>query len=145
MRVAKSPLPKIWLIYPAMIKRGTVIPYPRRFKYKCKLRETLLEFLLWSAFFLPEINNFCYTKKYRYRLYFKGFRDLKRWFIKHGWKFDDISKIGYSFIFKLKFFKLKVMTSYFLSMTSLKLHCRCDQGLVTLRISMREVIITSIL
>ena len=65
----RSPLPKICDSYPTMMKLGTVIPYPKRFKKHVNhvihpLRSADI------SISSPEISKFCYIKKYRYRLYF---------------------------------------------------------------------------
>ena len=62
-------LPKICHTYPAMMKLGTVIPYLKKIKKIYESRETPLEFC-WHQYFSPETTIFCYIKKYRYRLHF---------------------------------------------------------------------------
>ena len=57
MGMLKSLLCKICQIYPAIIKLGTVTPYLKKIEKIHKSCDTPLEF--------------CYIKKYRYRLHFK--------------------------------------------------------------------------
>ena len=65
-------LPKICHTYPAMIKLDTVVPYLKKIQKKYMnhvihtLRSADISVLLTIS---PEINKFCYIKKYRYRLY----------------------------------------------------------------------------
>ena len=61
----KGPLPKICHTYPAMMKLGTVIPYLKKIQKIYKSRDTPFSSADISIF-SPEINNFCYIKKYRY-------------------------------------------------------------------------------
>ena len=63
------PLPEICHTHPTMRKLFTVTPYLTKFQKINKSCDTLLEFC-WHQHFLPEISNFCFIKKYRYRLYF---------------------------------------------------------------------------
>ena len=70
MRVLKSPLSKICQIYHAMIKLGTVTPYVKKIQKIHKSCDTPLELCCYQHFLL-NISNFCYIKKYRYRLHFK--------------------------------------------------------------------------
>ena len=67
--VQKCPLPKICQTYPIMMKYSLVIPYLTNIQNKYKSRDTPTKFFNISIF-SPKINNFCYVKKYRYRLYF---------------------------------------------------------------------------
>ena len=66
--VQKGPLPKTCHTYPTMMKLGTVIPYLKKIQKLYESRDTPLEFC-WHQHFLPEINKFCYIKKYRYRFH----------------------------------------------------------------------------
>ena len=59
-------LPKIYHTYPTVMKVGTVIHYTL---LKLNHVSHLLSFADVSIF-SPEINKFCYIKKYRYRLHF---------------------------------------------------------------------------
>ena len=68
-RAQNGPLHKICYTYSSMVKLGTVIPYLKEIQKIYKSRDTPLEFS-WHQHFLPEINKFCYIKKYRYRLFF---------------------------------------------------------------------------
>ena len=52
-----------------MMKLGTVIPYLEEIQKIYESRETPSEFC-WHQHFSPEISEFCYVKKYRYRLHF---------------------------------------------------------------------------
>ena len=57
-RSKKAPLPKIYRIFPTMVKRGTVIPYPKKIQKLYKSGDTPLS----SAdicIFSPRISNFC--------------------------------------------------------------------------------------
>ena len=65
----KVPFPKICHTYPAMMKLGTVIPYLMKIQKIYESRDAHVEFCCHKNF-LPEINKFCYVKKYRYRLHF---------------------------------------------------------------------------
>ena len=65
----RPPLPKICLTYPAMMKLGTVTPYPKKIQKIYESRDTPLEFSR-HQHFSPEISRFCDIKKYSYRLYF---------------------------------------------------------------------------
>ena len=65
----RPPLLKICHTYPTMMKLGTVIPYPKKSKkYMNHVTHPLSSADI--SIFLPEVSNFCYIKKYRYRLYF---------------------------------------------------------------------------
>ena len=69
----KAPLPKICHTYPAMMKLGTVIPYIQLYLKNIKHYVNHVTHPLISAeinIFSPEISNFWYIKKYRYRLHF---------------------------------------------------------------------------
>ena len=63
------PLLEICHTHPIMRKLFTVTPYLTKFQKINKSCDTFLEFC-WHQYFLPEISNFCFIKKYRYRLYF---------------------------------------------------------------------------
>ena len=65
----KQPLPKICCTYSTMMKLGKFIPYPKRIQKIYKSRETPLSSAEMNIF-SPEISNFHYIKKYRYRLHF---------------------------------------------------------------------------
>ena len=62
-----TPLPKICLTYPTVMKLGTVIPYLKKIQRVYEPRP--LNFADINIF-SPEISKFCYIKKYRYRLHF---------------------------------------------------------------------------
>ena len=47
----RPPLPKIWPTYPAMMKLGTVIPYPNKIQKIYESRGTILEFCWHQHFF----------------------------------------------------------------------------------------------
>ena len=51
------------------MKLDTLIPYLRQIQKIYKLCDTPLEFRWHQHFFLPENSNFCYIKRYRYKLY----------------------------------------------------------------------------
>ena len=61
-------LPKTFLIYPTIMKLGTVIPYLTKIQKLCESCDIPLEFC-WHEHFLPEIGISCYIKKYRYRFH----------------------------------------------------------------------------
>ena len=65
----KAPLSKISHIYPTMMKLVTVIPYLKRSKKHINHVTHPLSYAD-IRIFLPEISNFCYIKKYGYRLHF---------------------------------------------------------------------------
>ena len=65
--VKRPPLPEICHTYPTMMKLGTRIPYLKKIQKKYKSRDHTLCSADISNF-LPEINNFCYMKKYRIRI-----------------------------------------------------------------------------
>ena len=67
-RCKKAPLPKI-CHNPTMMKLGTVITYLKKIQETYKSQDTPLSSTDIRNF-SPEINNFCYIKKYRYRLHF---------------------------------------------------------------------------
>ena len=72
---AKIPLlSKICHTYPTMMKLGTVITYLKKFQELYESPCTPLQFC-WHQHFLPEINKFCYIKKYRYTFH------LDTWFL----------------------------------------------------------------
>ena len=58
-----TPFPKICHTYPTMMKRGTVIPYPKKHVTHPLNSANISIFLL-------EISKFCYIKEYRYRSHF---------------------------------------------------------------------------
>ena len=64
-----SPVPKICLTYPTMMKLGTVIPYLKKIQKIYESHDTSLSSADVSIFLL-EISKVCYIKKYRYRLHF---------------------------------------------------------------------------
>ena len=65
----KALLPKICHTYPTMMKLGTVILYLKKIeKYMNHVTHPLT--LADISIFSPEISQFCYFKKYRYRLHF---------------------------------------------------------------------------
>ena len=65
----RSPLPKICHTYPTMMRPGTVVLYVKKIEKIYELRDTPLEFCC-RQLFSPKISDFCYIKKYRYRLHF---------------------------------------------------------------------------
>ena len=68
--VKKVPLPKICHTYPTMMKLSTFVPYLKKIQ---KVYESRHTFPLSSddiTIFLPEISQFSYIQKYRYRLHF---------------------------------------------------------------------------
>ena len=69
---ASPPLPKICDTYPAMMKLGRVILYPKKIQKLYELRDAHLESLSSAAIsiFSPKMSKFCSIKKYRYRLNF---------------------------------------------------------------------------
>ena len=58
---------KICQIYPTMMKLRPVIPYLKKVK---KIHHMTHPLSSADSIFSPEISNFCYMKKYRYRLHF---------------------------------------------------------------------------
>ena len=66
------PLPKICYIHPTMMKLGTVVPYLKKIKkYINHVTHSMSPANI--CIFSLEICNFCYIKKYRYRLHFNNF------------------------------------------------------------------------
>ena len=55
--------------HPTMMKLGTVIPYLKKIQKICESRDTPLT-SAYISIFSPEISQFCYIKKYKYRLHF---------------------------------------------------------------------------
>ena len=88
-----------------MMKLGTLIPYLKKIQKIYKSRDTTFEFC-WHQQFLPEISNFCYIKKYIYRLYF-----------------DILFLILLTFVWYWKIFSINVVTILMMSakMTTLGL------------------------
>ena len=79
-----------------------VLPYLKKTPKIYELRDTPLEFC-WHHHFSSEINKFYYIRKNKYRLHFgTRFLILLTFFVsrdfidKHGYDFDDVSKINYS-------------------------------------------------
>ena len=52
-----------------MTKLGTIIPFLRKIQKIYESEDIPLDFC-WHQHFSPEINKFCYIKKYRYRFHF---------------------------------------------------------------------------
>ena len=67
----KVPPSKICHTYPTLMKLGTVTRYLKKIQKIHKSRDTPSEFC-WHWHFSPEISNFCYIRKYRYRLHFNA-------------------------------------------------------------------------
>ena len=65
-----APIPKIWPTYPTMIKLGTVIPYLKKLQKIYESHDTPLLSSTDNSIFSPEISNFYYVKKHKYRLRF---------------------------------------------------------------------------
>ena len=64
-----SPSLKSCHTYPTIMKLGTVIPHIKEIqKYMNHVTQPLSSTDI--SIFSPEINKFCYIKKYRYRLHF---------------------------------------------------------------------------
>ena len=109
-----------------MMKLGTVIPYLNNIEKRYKLLGTPLNFC-WHQYFSSEISNFCYIKKYRYRLHFNTW-----WFLIPLTFFESLkdvvitmvsilmmsAKLATLGLLKLKYFEIKIMTSWFPSMIS---------------------------
>ena len=72
-RAKRTPLPKIFRNYPSMMELSTVIPYLKETpkKYKNHVPHALSSANI--TIFPPEVSNFCYIKKYRYRLNFNTY------------------------------------------------------------------------
>ena len=64
-----TPLVKICHTYPTAMKRRIFIPYLMKIKKTYRSRDTPFDFC-WHQYFLPEISNFYYIKKYGYTLHF---------------------------------------------------------------------------
>ena len=67
----KGPHCKICHTYITLMKLGIVMPYLKKIQKIHKSSDTLLSSADVSIF-SPEISNFCYIKKYRYRLGFNA-------------------------------------------------------------------------
>ena len=68
-RGRETNLTKICYTYPTMMKLGTVKPYIKKIQKIFKSCDIHLKFH-WCRIFLLEISQFCYIKKYKYRLHF---------------------------------------------------------------------------
>ena len=66
----KSPLPKTCHTYSTMMKLGTFITYLKKIQKKYVTHVTRPLISTDISIFSLEISNFCYIKKYRYRLHF---------------------------------------------------------------------------
>ena len=64
----KALLPKIYNIYPTMIKLGTVTPYPKKIQ-KCINQITHPLSSADISIFSPENSDFCCIKKHRHKLH----------------------------------------------------------------------------
>ena len=101
----KSPPPnlKICHTYPTLMKLGTVVPCLKKIQKYINHVAHLLSSAD-TSIFSPKISNFCYIRKYSYRLHFNewfldfltSFWVFKCCFDKYWRIFDDVSKIGYS-------------------------------------------------
>ena len=98
-----SPLPKICHTYPTKMKLSTVIPYLKMAQKIYELRDTPLGFCWHQHFFIGNQKILLFQKMHIYIefLYiisnsFNFFWIFKDFFHKHGYNFDDVSKIGYS-------------------------------------------------
>ena len=70
MGVTKNaPLPKIYHIYPTMMKLGTVIPYLKKIGKIYESRDTSPEFC-WHQYFLNGNQQILLYQEIRYRLHF---------------------------------------------------------------------------
>ena len=96
-------LPKTCHTYPTIIKLDTVIPYLRKTKKVYKSRDTSLEFC-WHLHFFTRNQQIWLHQEIQVQIgfwyiiynYFNFSWALKKFFNKHGYNFDDISKNGYS-------------------------------------------------
>ena len=101
--VKKVPQPKICHTYPTLMKLGTVVPCLKKIQKYINHVAHLLSSAD-TSIFSPKISNFCYIRKYSYRLHFNAcflgfltsFWVFKCCFDKFWWICDDVSKIGYS-------------------------------------------------
>ena len=101
--VKKVPHPKICHTYPTLMKLGTVVPCLKKIQKYINHVAHLLSSAD-TSIFSPKISNFCYIRKYSYRLHFNAcflgfltsFWVFKCCFDKFWWICDDVSKIGYS-------------------------------------------------
>ena len=101
--VKKAPHPKICHTYPTLMKLGTVVPCLKKIQKYINHVAHLLSSAD-TSIFSPKISNFCYIRKYSYRLHFNAcflgfltsFWVFKCCFDKFWWICDDVSKIGYS-------------------------------------------------
>ena len=101
--VKKAPHPKICHTYPTLMKLGTVVPCLKKIQKYINHVAHLLSSAD-TSIFSPKISNFCYIRKYSYRLHFNAcflgfltsFWVFKCCFDKYWWICDDVSKIGYS-------------------------------------------------
>ena len=74
LRLFRTDLSKIYHTYSTMIELGTVVSYLRSKKFKKYINHVTHPMSSEdSSIFSPEISNFCYIKKYRYRLHFNSF------------------------------------------------------------------------
>ena len=97
----KSPLPKICLTYPAIMKLGTVLTYLKKIQKLYESRDTALEFFWDQYFFSGNQQILLYSEiliAYWYIIFSSSnlFRVFKDFFNKYDLNFDDASKNGYS-------------------------------------------------
>ena len=99
------PSSKICPTYPTLMKLMHSYTLPKEDPKTHKSCDTYPLSSAETRIFSPQISNFCYTRKYRYRLHFNEyiifnsldfFQSLTGCFNKHDCNFDDVSKIGYS-------------------------------------------------
>ena len=119
-------LPKICCIYHTMMKLGTLIPLIPKGDPKTIWVTWHTPLVLLTSAFLPEISKFCYIKKYKYRFHLDikllillTFLESLRIVLINVVKITMMSaKMATSGLLEIKILWKKVMTSYFLSMTS---------------------------
>ena len=145
-----------------MMKLGTLIPYLKKIQKIYKSRDTTFEFC-WHQQFLPEISNFCYIKKYIYRLYFDILFLILLTFVWY-WKIFSINvvtilmmsaKMDTLGLLKIKVFRNKDYDVIIFVYDVINKNLTRDSNFIVdvvmwpqlgnSRTSMREVIITSIL
>ena len=122
----RPPISKICHTYPTMMKLSTVIPYLKKVQKIYQSRGISLGFCWHQHFFTGNQQSFLYQEIqikiafwYIISNSFNFFWIFKDCYNKHGYNFDGVTKKRLpQALLKQKYFEIKVMTLWFLSMTS---------------------------